>query len=80
MEIGTRIAVIRKAHKITQRELGQMCLINQNGISMIETGYREPTDGQLSDIKTALRWGPEIDAALDKLEEAITAREANDGE
>jgi len=71
MNQGTRIAVVRRAREITQGELGQMCLITQPGISMIETGYRKPTDGQLADIKTALRWGPEIDAALDRLEAAI---------
>jgi len=78
MNTGTRIAVVRHAHGITQRELEQMCLLSQQTLSNIESGYREPTDGQLSDIKTALKWGPEIDAALDGLEAAINSREAND--
>ena len=71
MNQGTRIAVVRRAHEITQGELGKMCLITQPGLSMIETGARKATDGQLSDIRTALGWGPEIDAALDALEWAI---------
>ena len=77
MNQGTRIAVIRRAREITQGELGQMCLITQPGLSMIETGARNPTEGQLSDIRTALRWGAAVDAALDALEWAIM-QEAND--
>ena len=71
MRIGTRIAIIRKARGITQRELARMCLLAVQTLSNIETDYRDATDGQLSDIKTALRWGPAIDAALDGLEAAI---------
>ena len=71
MKTGTRIAVVRRARGITQEELAQMCITCQSAISMIESGYRESVKGQLADIRTALRWGPEIDAALDKLEEAI---------
>jgi len=78
MNTGTRIAIVRKAHSITQRELEQMCLLSQQTLSNIESGYREPTDGQLSNIKTALRWGDAIDVALDGLDAAINSREAND--
>jgi len=80
MNQGTRIAVIRRAREITQGELGQMCLITQPGLSMIETGARNPTEGQLSDIRSALRWGAEVDAALDALEWALAAKEISDDE
>ena len=78
MNTGTRIAVVRRAQGVTQNELARMCLITQPGLSMIETGARNPTEGQLSDIRTALRWGPEIDAALDALEWAITQEATDD--
>jgi len=80
MNTGTRIAIVRKAYSITQRELEQMCPLSQQTLSNIESGYREPTDGQLADIRTALHWGLEIDIALDGLEAAINSREASDGE
>jgi len=78
MNTGTRIAVVRHAHGITQRELEQMCPLSQQILSNIESGYREPTDSQLSDIKTALRWGDAIDVALDGLDAAIRGTEASD--
>jgi len=71
MELGTRIEVVRRVQGLTQAELGQMCLVTQVYISMVERGLRIPSEGRLSDIKTALRWGLEIDMILDNLEEAI---------
>ena len=76
MSIGTRIAIIRTARRITQREIAQMCLFSAQTVSNIETDFRvdegsDTISGQIADIKTALRWGPEIDEALDKLEAAL---------
>ena len=79
MKIGTRIAVVRRARKWTQRYLEVESDVTQQTLSNIESGYRPPIGTQEERIKAALNWNADIDAALDMLDAALR-REANDGE
>ena len=54
MNIGQRIKELRDAQRMGQRELARRAGINQGGLSMLETGERQPTYRVVKAIARAL--------------------------
>lgn len=73
VSIGDRIRIVRMFRQMSQQELGKRTDLSQFVISFIETNRANPTDEQLSRIREALGWTPELDEALEKIA-ALPAR------
>lgn len=65
--IGYRIKLIRQARRVSQLELSKMVSIDNTRLSLIENGHVQPTDEQLSRIREALGWTPELDEVLSRI-------------
>lgn len=66
-DIGRKIKLIRQAKKISQLELSKATAIDNTRLSLIENGHVQPTDEQLSRIREALAWTPELDEIIERL-------------
>lgn len=80
MELGDRIAIVRRARRITQQELGDKVGLFQNRISEIENNRTRPTEDQLAAIKNVLSWPPEAEFAFDILDVLAEASAEQDGD
>lgn len=65
--LGKQLKVIREARGVSQWELSSMTGIDRSRLSLIENGHVEPTDEQLSRIREALAWTPELDELVERL-------------
>lgn len=54
MNIGQAIVTIRKARRMTQKELARRCGMSQNQISALEKNYSYPPMGTLEKLQEAL--------------------------
>jgi transcriptional regulator with XRE-family HTH domain len=54
LPLGTRIKIVRIASGLTQRALAARLDMPPSSLSIIETGIRPPTEGQLRGICAAL--------------------------
>lgn len=54
LPIGKRIALVRIARGVRQRDLSRSTDIAQSSLSAIETGHRQPRDRELVDLLDAL--------------------------
>ena len=55
LELGRRLASLRRKEKLTQAQLADRAGLTVRYISMVETGRRNPTILVLSDMALALR-------------------------
>ena len=79
MDIGSRIAAIRKQKGVSQAELAKRSNISQAGISYIEKGLRSPSADTLELIANALNIS--VSQLLsDKTSENATPRPITDAE
>jgi len=58
MEIGTKIATLRRELGLTQAKLAQLAHISTSAVAMYETNRRQPDDQVLTQIATALHISP----------------------
>ena len=55
MTIGERIKKVRKEKHLTQQKLAESIGISQNGIALLESGKRNPSDQTILSICRTLR-------------------------
>ncbi|MCY0897003.1 MAG: helix-turn-helix transcriptional regulator [Alicyclobacillaceae bacterium] len=58
MEIGTKIATLRRELGLTQAKLAQLAHVSTSAVAMYETNRRQPDDQVLTQIATALHVSP----------------------
>lgn len=64
---ANHIRTLRAYRRMSQAELAKRSGLSQGDISRIETGRLNPTEDEVTRIRQALNWSPELDMHLEAL-------------
>lgn len=69
MDTPERIRTVRMVRALTQVQLAMAMGMSPATLSLWETGQKAPTTEQMTALREALHWTPDIDEWLDSLPE-----------